>query len=154
MKLKDFCKTALVFVSACVLGILISMHILTVVRVQGSSMYPTLKSGDLELMYRLDKSYKFGDLIVFKRDGDHLIKRVIGLPRDKVRISEGSLFVNDTEIRESWNVEMPNEELEEVEVKEGTLFVMGDNRSNSLDSRSGRLGLINYSEVLGKIIFK
>lgn len=116
-------------------------------RIEGASMEPNFHDGEYlivnKLAYRLGE-YERGDVIVFKYPNDpskDYIKRVIGLPGDTVEIRAGQLFVNDKQIEEPYE-HMPNVRDEPATVVEaGHLYVMGDNRPASSDTRSwGQLG--------------
>ncbi|MBX3000518.1 MAG: signal peptidase I [Caldilineaceae bacterium] len=124
-------------------------------RIEGSSMEPNFHNGEYllvnKLAYRLGE-YQRGDVIVFKYPGDttkDYIKRVIGLPGDTVEIREGMLYVNDQLITEPYNV-MPMHYLNEMPrvVEPGTLYVMGDNRPASSDTRDW--GLLDQELVIGQ----
>ena len=127
------------------------------IRVELRSMEPTLHDGDQVIVNKL--AYKFsdmerGDIIVFSyplnTDEDY-IKRVIGLPGDTVSIQEHQVYVNGKLLYEPYISDPPNEGAEETFVEEDTIFVMGDNRNNSSDSRDW--GLLSMDYVLGKAVF-
>lgn len=124
-------------------------------RVNGISMEPSINDGDLVLFYRLDKEYAPGDVIVINIDGKNMVVRVIALPGQSVSFDEdGVLFVNnhvDTNktyfknvIPSDSNVSYP------LIVDEGSLFVLGDYRTSTNDSRT--LGCISKKNVKGKAI--
>lgn len=135
--------------------------------VEGSSMDPTLHDGDRLFV---NKTLKFvgdfdkGDIVIIdgKEENIRYVKRIIGLPGDKVTAEEGKVYVNGTLLEEPYldsnHKEAENlgmlltSDFEEVEVPEGSYFVMGDNRLNSMDSRNG-LGLIEKERILGKSEF-
>lgn len=125
------------------------------VRVDGSSMLPTLKNGEYVLVNRL--AYKmgglpaYGDIIVFTSpvaDQD-LIKRVIGLPGDQVKIADGQVYVNGQALVEPYIAAAPMYQ-GEWNVPQGSLFVLGDNRNDSSDSHAW--GLLPIENVIGKAI--
>lgn len=122
------------------------------------SMIPTLNDNDKLIATRVwDKdSVKRGDIIVFKSeelDNKDLIKRVIGLPGDHVSIINGVVKVNGEEIVESY---VKNNELytNEFDVPDGKIFFLGDNRSNSYDSRYWKNPYIDKSCIEGKARFR
>jgi len=125
------------------------------VRVDGFSMNPTLQNGEYILVNRL--AYKTGqpergDIIVFRLPGDEsqdLIKRVIGLPGDVVRISDGVVTVNGAKLEESYIAQDPLY-FGEWTVLEGNLFVLGDNRNDSRDSH--QWGLLPFENIIGKSV--
>ena len=125
------------------------------VRVDGFSMVPTLQDGEYVLVNRLafrNKLPERGDIIVFVSpqvsDLD-LIKRVIGLPGDKIRISGGVVEVNGQALNEPYIAAAPIYN-GEWSVPEGNLFVLGDNRNDSSDSHAW--GLLPTENVIGKAI--
>ncbi|MBI5354519.1 MAG: signal peptidase I [Chloroflexi bacterium] len=125
------------------------------VRVDGFSMRPTLEDGEFVLVSKL--SYLFGsaqrgDIIVFHfpmNPQEELIKRVIGLPGDHVRISAGNVYVNEQKLTEPYIAATPSYSGEWL-VAEGQLFVLGDNRNNSNDSKDW--GLLPSKNVVGKAV--
>lgn len=125
------------------------------VRVDGFSMRPTLEDGEFVLVSRM--SYKFseyerGDIVVFHfplDPNEELIKRVIGLPGDHVRVEGGQVFLNGQLLEETYIAEAPRYSGEWV-VTEGFLFVLGDNRNNSNDSKDW--GLLPQENVVGKAV--
>jgi signal peptidase I len=124
------------------------------IRVDGSSMEPTLQNGQFVLVnkfaYRLGTPM-MGDVIVFHYPRDpeqEYIKRVIGLSGDKIDIVNGQVFVNDQLIQEPYIAASPNYGPESWIVPNGALFVLGDNRNNSSDSHSW--GSVPVEYVIGK----
>lgn len=124
--------------------------------VLGSSMEPNLSTGQFLLVNRL--AYEFGpvergDIIIFDYPGntsDDYVKRVIGLPGDEVRITEGYVYVNDTPLVEPYLTEMtPGAGI--WAVPSGSYFVMGDNRDGSSDSRVW--GTLADEYIIGKALF-
>lgn len=125
------------------------------VRVDGFSMVPTLQNGEYVLVNRLafrNKLPEYGDIIVFASpqvsDLD-LIKRVIGLPGDRIRISGGVVQVNDQVLEEPYIAAAPIYN-GEWNVPKGNLFVLGDNRNDSSDSHAW--GLLPIENVIGKAV--
>lgn len=132
--------------------VLFRTFIATPAVVNGDSMDNTLKDGHIVLINKL--SYVFGDVKRFdivvlnnESDSDKIIKRVIGLPNEKIEYKEGKLFINDSEIK----LEIKFEDTEDFvfETKENEYFVLGDNRDVSKDSRV--LGNFNKEDIVGKV---
>jgi signal peptidase I len=125
------------------------------VRVDGFSMRPTLENGEYVLVYKL--AYKFsdpqrGDIVVFRFPVDpsqDLIKRVIGLPGDVIKIANGAVSVNDRVIKEPYIAAAPEYDGMWL-VPPGQLFVLGDNRNDSSDSHAW--GMLPLNNVIGKSI--
>ena len=128
--------------------------------VSGSSMEPTLQDGDSLLVDKL--SYRFKDpkrfdIIIFPYqygDDQYFIKRVIGLPGEKVRVDyDGNIFINGELLKENYGAEVirdPGRAETEITLSEGEFFVMGDNRNHSMDSRDLSVGNIQKKDILGK----
>ncbi len=150
---------------AIVLAFVIKMFIIAPYIVEGASMDPTLHDGDRLLVNKfisyVQEEPARGDIIIIKDEDaeKHYVKRVIGLPGDIIEMSQDHLYVNDKQLKEPYldgnraDAETMGMRLTEdfgpVEVPEGQLFVMGDNRLRSMDSRNG-LGKIELEEVVGK----
>lgn len=125
------------------------------VRVDGFSMLPTLQDGEFVLVNKL--SYRFGevdrgDIIVFHfpmNPDEELIKRVIGLPGDYLRVTNNQVILNGQTLNEPYIAEHPLYE-GEWKVPDGYLFVLGDNRNDSSDSHSW--GLLPLEKVVGKAV--
>ena len=112
-------------------------------------MYPTLHNKDImildEISYRFKEIQRF-DIVVLKADDEYLIKRVIGLPGEKIKYENNTLYVNDVKVEEHFSEEITKDF--EVVVPKGKYYVLGDNRTNSTDSRV--LGPIDRKQILGK----
>lgn len=129
--------------------------------VVGGSMLPTFKDGEYLINYRL--AYKndepdYGDIVIIHLKDDpkneYLIKRVVGLPGDKIEIIDNEFFLNGERVDEPYVLEtMKNTKDMAFTLEEDEIFVLGDNRNNSLDSRM--FGPINYKEeVRGKVVLR
>ena len=137
-------------------AILVANLWLPILQVTGTSMSPTLQEGQV-LMASKGHDFKTGDVIAFYFNNKILVKRVIAMPGDWVNISDdGTVYVNDIAIDEPYlkekalgdcNIELP------YQVPESKIFVMGDNRSVSLDSRNTAIGCVSEEQVVGKITF-
>lgn len=123
--------------------------------VVGPSMYPNLNTGDLRFINKLDKNVKPFDIIVFKKRNskEFLIKRVYGLPGEKLQIKNGKTYINDKLLDDSnINIVPSNVNYGPVYIPNDSYFVMGDNRPISLDSRKSAVGFVTKSSVAGKIL--
>jgi signal peptidase I len=146
-------------VETLVLSVLLFLAINAIsarIRVDGSSMEPSLRSGEFVIVNRL--AYRFGepeqgDVVVFHFPGDpdqEYIKRIIGLPFDTVRVSDGSVYVNDQPLDEPYIAAQPRYQGNWI-VPEDHLFVLGDNRNNSSDSHNW--GSVPMENVIGEAFF-
>lgn len=151
------------YVQALVIAVALALVIIVFVAqafvVQGSSMEPTLHNGERLLVDKL--SYRFrepqrGEIVVFKYPADpshRYIKRIIGLPGDTVRISNGVVYINDTPIEENYTLEPAISDFGQVAVPPGHYFVLGDNRNNSEDSRYPDVGFVPRNLMVGRAVF-
>ena len=130
---------------------------LPVLQTYGSSMSPTLQDGEIIFSVKTSK-FEPGDIIAFYYNNKILIKRVICGPADWVNIDEdGTVYVNGTVLDEPYlvdkalgdcNIQLP------YQVPDGKVFVMGDHRSTSVDSRNTAVGCVAQEQLVGKIIFR
>jgi signal peptidase I len=128
----------------------------TRVRIHTASMYDTLRPGDMVFVNRL--AYKFdqpgrGDVVVFDppvESTEPFIKRLIGLPGEQVTIKDGEVYINGELLQEPYihDQTIPSQTLD---VPQDSIFVMGDNRGNSSDSR--RWGVVPLENLIGRAIF-
>ena len=153
-----------VFGLAIVLAFVITLFIKPTL-VSGDSMLPTLHENDYliinRMVYRMGEP-KNGDVIVFKSDLEKndgttkdLVKRIIGVAGDKVVIKDGKVYLNDKLLDETYLSEgMDTTGDVDIVVPEGKLFVLGDNREVSLDSRYEQVGLVDVNDVEGKVLVR
>lgn len=147
-------------VISVVLVALIVTFVGRVMTVKGESMIPTLHNNDKVLTTNIHKSLKHGDVVVIKRKNDDpLIKRVIAIEFQTVDINfqTGEVFVDGVLQDEPYIYETTKSEEGvkfPVSVPEGHVFVMGDNRNNSLDSRDPSVGMIDERNVFGKVLLR
>lgn len=158
--LREFFEWTQAIAVAVVLALLINQFIFALVQVEGSSMQPTLQSKERLVITKLFYQPKAKDIIVVKSHalGKHIIKRIIALPGDTIDIhpETGDVIVNGEVLSEPYI----KEKLRSIgtvyqypfEVPEGYVFVMGDNRNNSQDSRT--LGVIAFEDIVGRASFR
>lgn len=152
------------FVSSFVVVFILVAFIFRTASVSGSSMVPTLESGDKLIVSNLVSNYGYGDIVVVCQPNflnENLIKRVIAVGGDTVDIDfvQGIVYINGKKIDELYINTMtnlkPSDSLDfPLVVPQGFLFVMGDNRNASLDSRSQSIGLIDERYIFGKAYFR
>lgn len=148
------------FVLISVAVVLCFAYLGRVVTVSGSSMEPTLHNGDMLLLRSGAGSVEQGDIVVLTQESfisEPIVKRVIATEGQTVVIdyTQNSVTVDGQRLRESYVVEVMaqpdfSDPVETVTVPEGEIFVMGDNRNHSADSRHPRLGTVNLRCVLGE----
>ena len=132
--------------------IIIRTFIATPIRVNGASMDPTLNNGETMVLNKLGmhlRGINRFDIIVARSDDSFLIKRVIGLPGERVKYEDGRLYINDEKIDDPFSLSQTYD-FEEVLVGADEYFVLGDNRHISQDSRNPHIGNIHISEIRGK----
>lgn len=138
---------------AVILALLIQKYLLYKVFIPSESMKATLNVGDHLFVTRVynPEKLKRGDIVVFNSEelNQILIKRLIGLPGDKVEIIEGVVYINDEKLDEPY-VENRDSKSAIFEVPEGKLLFLGDNRNNSYDAREWINPYIDYEDVMAK----
>ena len=127
-----------------------------VCRVYGDSMRPTYFNSDTVLVNKFDKVYERNDIIVFNCCNDVFIKRVVGVPGDKIQIIDGILYVNDDkcELIDDSEIEYEGIAAEPVILDTDEYFVLGDNHENSMNSRYSEVGPVHINDVVGRVIMK
>ena len=158
--------------------LLVFAYFMRPVTVDGMSMFPTLNNGDQLVMYRLFYQPKPGDIVVVSNEEGHvlnadgeavssgralnenLIKRVIAVAGQTVRVdaSAGAVYVDDVKLDEPYIAELTFTDdgafSYPITIPEGYMFVMGDNRNHSTDSRNSLVGIVKTEDALGKAYFR
>ena len=153
-----------VFGLAIILAFVITLFIKPTL-VRGDSMLPTLHENDYLIINKIGYKVgepKNGDVIVFKSDLEQndgtnkdLVKRIIGIEGDRIIIQDGKVYVNDKLLNETYLSQgMDTKGDIDLVVPQGKLFVLGDNREVSLDSRYEQVGLVDISDVEGKVLIR
>lgn len=150
-------STVYTLITVAAIAVLVATLFMPVLQVYGSSMTPTMEDSDIVLSLKT-REYGPGDVIAFYYNNKILVKRVIASSGDWVNITEdGDVYVNDVLQEEPYvdekalgdcNIELP------YQVPESRVFVMGDHRSVSVDSRNTAVGCVAEEQVVGKLVFR
>ena len=150
-------NTVFSLITVAAIAVLIAVLVMPVLQIYGTSMTPTLSEGNIVLSLK-GSDFETGDVIAFYYNNKILVKRVIAQAGEWVDISDdGTVYVNNVPIDEPYisekdlgecDIELP------YQVPESRIFVMGDHRSVSIDSRSTSIGCVADEQIVGKIIFR
>lgn len=149
-------NTIYMLITVAAVAVLIATLWLPVFQIYGSSMTPTLMDGSIVVSVKTS-DLKTGDIIAFYYNNKILVKRVIAQSGEWVEIEDdGTVYINNTEIYEPYvdekalgdcNIEFP------YQVPDSRIFVMGDHRSVSIDSRNTAVGCVAEEQIVGKLVF-
>ena len=151
-------STVYTLITVAAVAVLVATLWLPVLQIYGSSMTPTLQDGEIVFSVKTS-DLKQGDIIAFYYNNKILVKRVIASPGEWVNIcsNTGNVFVNDILLEEPYlqdksfgdaDIEFP------YQVPDGKIFVMGDHRSTSVDSRHTVVGCVAEEQIVGKVVFR
>ena len=150
-------STVYMLITVTAAAILVATLWLPVLQIYGNSMTPTMHNGDIVFSLK-SSDFAQGDVVAFYYNNKILVKRVIAGPSDWVDIdSDGTTYVNGEVLNEPYitekalgdtNIELP------YQVPDGRIFVMGDHRSTSVDSRNTAVGCVAQEQMVGKIFFR
>ena len=152
-----FRSTVYTLITVAAVSILVATLWLPVLQIYGSSMTPTLQDGEIIFSVKTSE-FEPGEIVAFYYNNKILVKRVICGPGDWIDIDEdGTVYVNEVRLEEPYltektlgdcNIDLP------FQVPDGKVFVMGDHRSSSVDSRNTAVGCVAQEQIVGKIIFR
>ena len=150
-------STIYTLITVAAIAVLIATLLLPVLQIYGSSMTPTLSDGDIVVTLKTTE-FEHGDVVAFYYNNKILVKRVIAKAGEWVDITEdGDVYVNDVLLDEPYlvekalgdcNIELP------YQVPESRVFVVGDHRSVSVDSRNTAVGCVAEEQLVGKLVFR
>ena len=155
--LRSVASTTNILIVVAAVTVLIAVLLLPILRIYGQSMNSTLSSGELVVSVK-GASFKTGDIVAFYYNNNILVKRVIANSGDWVDIDlDGNVYVNQKKIDEPYldekafgepTIDFP------YQVPDERVFVLGDNRSVSIDSRHTSIGCVTSEQIVGKIVFR
>ncbi len=150
-------NTVFSLVTVAAIAVLVATLWLPVLQIYGGSMSPTLEDGQIVVSTTVNK-LESGDIIAFYYNNKVLVKRVIAGAGQWVNIdADGNVFINDAYLNEPYlgKKALGNTDIEyPYQVPEGKIFVMGDEREVSIDSRTSTVGCIDREQIIGKIVFR
>lgn len=159
LSIKELIIDSLKLIIVVIIILFLMLYVVSVTQVVGSSMYPTLKDGEVLILNKFQYRFfdiKKGDIVSLDyEDTKYLIKRIIGLPGETVKIVDNKLYINDKIYEEEYlsdDLQYDDFSLTDLgysKIPENMYLVLGDNRENSLDSRE--IGLIKKEDINGKI---
>lgn len=150
-------STVYTLITVAAVAVLVATLLLPVLRIYGTSMTPTLTDGDIVVSVKSDR-YERGEIMAFWFNNKILVKRIIAQPGEWVDIDEdGNVSVNGELLEEPYLTERALGECDiplPYQVPEGRIFVMGDHRSTSSDSRSSAVGCVAEEQIVGRLVFR
>ncbi len=150
-------STIFTLVTVAAVAVLVAVLLLPVLQIYGSSMSPTLTDGNIVVSVK-GSNMNTGDIVAFYYNNKILIKRVIAHAGDWVNITEdGAVYVNNNRLDEPYVTELAFGECDielPYQVPESRIFVMGDHRAVSVDSRSTAVGCVAEEQIVGRIVFR
>lgn len=154
---KSVISTTNILIVVAAVAILVAMLFLPVLRIYGNSMNSTLNSGELVVSVK-GSGFKTGDIIAFYYNNNILVKRVMANPGDWVDMDlDGNVYVNQQLVDEPYLTEKAFGEPDidfPYQVPDDRVFVLGDNRDVSVDSRYKSVGCVSSEQIVGKIVFR
>ena len=150
-------STIYVLLTVAAVAVLVATLLLPVLRIYGASMTPSLNEGDIVVSVK-GMDFDRGDVVSFYYNNKILVKRVVAFEGEWVNIDEnGNVYVNGTLLDEPYLTEKAFGECDiqlPYQVPEGRIFVLGDHRATSVDSRSTTVGCVFEEQIVGKIIYR
>lgn len=169
-EITEFLRDFMGYIITLVVIILIYTFVVSFQPIAGNSMTPNLMEGDIVVISKLSYLFsepKRNEIIVFKsNDGKRFVKRIIGLPGEKIDYLDGIIYINDESFKETVIGEdvitnnfmfvdiCSKEKCSDSKIPKDYYLVLGDNREDSQDSRDPEIGLIKKNQLEGKVIFR
>ncbi len=150
-------NTIYMLITVAAVAVLVAVLLMPVLQIYGTSMAPTLEEGEIVLSVK-GSEFKTGDVMAFYYNNNILVKRVIAQPGDWVDITEdGTVYVNNVMLDEPYLIDKAYGETNikfPYQVPESRIFVLGDHRSVSIDSRNTAVGCVASEQIVGKIVYR
>lgn len=154
--IKEFLKDSLIFIAVGAGMFLFLLYVTIFTQIVGPSMEPLFSDKDVVIVSKLYRNIKYNDIVIFHyEDSKNMVKRIVGLPGDGIKIIDNKIYRNNELIIEDYILSENNQEIVNATyeiIPEDEYFVLGDNRDNSLDSRS--FGNIKKDSIAGKVILR
>ena len=150
-------NTIYMLITVAAVAVLVAVLLMPVLQIYGTSMAPTLEEGEIVLSVK-GSEFKTGDVMAFYYNNNILVKRVIAQPGDWVDITEdGTVYVNNVMLDEPYLIDKAYGETNikfPYQVPESRIFVLGDHRSVSIDSRNTAVGCVASEQIVGRIVYR
>lgn len=143
------CKELIPYLIILILVVFVRTFIATPIKVNGSSMYNTLDGSEFMILNKLAKIQRY-DIVVVDTKEDELIKRIYGLPGEKISIENNTIYINDKKLEDKYAYGFTSD-YESIVLGSDEYFILGDNRAVSLDSRT--IGPIKEKQIKGSTNF-
>ena len=144
--MKKMLKEIYPYIIIVVVVVLIRTFIVTPVLVKGQSMFPTLSGNELMILNKLAKIERYDIVVIDDNEEDHIIKRVYGMPGDRILCKDNTIYINNKAIEDKYGYG-ETEDFDQIKLEEDEYFVLGDNRIVSKDSRLN--GPVKESDIKG-----
>lgn len=161
LEIKEFIKDSIKYILTIIAVLFVIVYVVSVQQIVGPSMSPTLKSGDIVLLnkfeYRFLKIKRNQVVVLNYKETKYMVKRIIGLPGEKIEYKDNTLYINDKPYNEPFIKDVFTEDFSLKDlgyeiIPKDKYLVLGDNRENSTDSRN--FGLVSKKDIIGKTIIR
>ncbi len=168
-EIKEFLRDASIYIITIAVLAFVLIFIVSFIPIAGNSMYPNLEEGNVVVVSRFSYNFakpKRNDIVTVKVNGKSYVKRVIGLPGEDIKYLKNVLYIDDQPFREDFLGEgittsgftlddiCKEGECPEGKIPDGKYLVLGDNRPESEDSRTSTFGLVEKSQIMGRVMFR
>lgn len=148
---KSVIKFLLFVVIVGFIAYFVSTNFVQIVCVSGDSMLPTYKNDEVLIINKKYKTIEREDVVVAKKNGVTMVKRVVAIENDRIIIKDGKLYINDELYDKYDTIDYAGLASEEIVLGKDEYFVLGDNINKSIDSRFKEIGILNKSDIIGKV---